>query len=89
MAQSSMLLKLLKNRVIIFAFVIMLIRVEDKVLPFSCVQRRKSTECVLHIVIRQDDDLLTKNSHYHSWCEKKCTDVIIEHRHFLFQPTWR
>ena len=71
MAQSSMLLKLLKNRVIILAFVIMLIHVVDKVLPFSCVQRRKSTESILHIVIRQDDDLLTINSHYHSWCGKK------------------
>ena len=44
MVQLSMLLKLLKNRVIILAFVIMLDHVEDKVLPFSCVQRRKSTK---------------------------------------------
>ena len=41
MVQLSMLLKLLKN---ILAFVIMLDHVEDKVLPFSCVQRRKSTK---------------------------------------------
>ena len=44
MVQLSMLLKLLNNRVIILAFVIMLDHVEDKVLPFSCVQRRKSTK---------------------------------------------
>ena len=44
MVQLSMLLKLLKSMVIILTYVIMLDHVEDKVLPFSCVQRRKSTK---------------------------------------------
>ena len=45
MVQLSMLLKLLKNMVIILAFDdYALDHIEDKVLPFSCVQRRKSTK---------------------------------------------
>ena len=62
-----MLLKVLKNRVIILAFEIMLDHVEDKVLPFSCVQRRKSTKGYTTRCnwAGHDDHLLTKTAHYH------------------------
>ena len=82
MVQLSMLLKLLKNRVLWLCWILLKI----KCCPSPVYKEERVQKGTLHIAIGQDDDLLTQNSHYLIVCkiQKKCTDVIIEQRHFLF-----
>ena len=70
MVQLSMLLKLLKNRFIILAFVIMRwIILKIKCCPSPVYKEERVQKGTLHIAIGQDDDLLTQNSHYLIVCK--------------------
>ena len=81
MVQLSMLLKLLKNMVIILALMIMRwIILKIKCCPSPVYKEERVQKGTLHIAIGHDDDLLTKTAHYHivRKIQKKCADVNIE-----------
>ena len=70
MVQLSMLLKLLKNMVIILALMIMRwIILKIKCCPSPVYKEERVQKGTLHIAIGQDDDLLTQNSHYLIVCK--------------------